>query len=92
MQQQNQQTWTMDSQQHSQGYDPGYSEEVTRYVSHGSYDSRAGGAGGGGGGLRVANRDSTASESEDDSWKRDVLAQMNFAGGPGGPPGGNHAQ
>ena len=66
MQQQNQQTWTMDSQQHSQGYDPGYSEEVTRYVSHGSYDSRAGGAGGGGGGLRVANRDSTASESEDE--------------------------
>jgi hypothetical protein len=79
----------MDSQQHSQGYDPGYSEEVTRYVSQGSYDSRAGA--GGGGGLRVANRDSTASESEDDSWRRDVLAQMNFAG-PGGAGGGSHAQ
>jgi hypothetical protein len=84
--QQEQQTWTMDSQR-SQGYGAG-GEEVTRYVSHGSYDSRAGGNGGGGGGLRVANRDSTASESEDDSWRRDVLAQMNFAGGPGG----NHAQ
>ena len=32
---------------------------------------------GGGGGLRVANRDSTASN---DSWTRDALAQMNFAG------------
>jgi hypothetical protein len=30
-----------------------------------------------GGGLRVANRDSTASN---DSWTRDALAQMNFAG------------
>jgi acyl-CoA synthetase (AMP-forming)/AMP-acid ligase II len=92
-QQQNQQTWRMESQ-HNQGYDPGYSEEVTRYASHGSYDSRAGGGnGGGGGGLRVANRDSTASESEDDSWRRDVLAQMNFAGVPGGGAGeGSHAQ
>lgn len=34
------------------------------------------------GGLRVANRDSTASN---DSWTRDALAQMNFAGA--GSPG-----
>ena len=35
----------------------------------------------GGGGLRVANRDSTASN---DSWTKDALAQMNFAGGSPG--------
>lgn len=35
------------------------------------------GARGGGGGLRVANRDSTASN---DSWTREALAQMDFAG------------
>jgi hypothetical protein len=91
-QQNQQQTWTMESQ-HGQGYNGGYGaggEEVTRYASHGSYDSRTGGNdGGGGGGLRVANRDSTESESADEGWKRDVLAQMNFAGGPGG---GSHAQ
>lgn len=38
--------------------------------------------GGGGGGLRVANRDSTASN---DSWTRDALAQMDFAGKDGSP-------
>ena len=88
-QQQQQQTWTMDSQ-HSQGYGNAQDNEMSRYVSNGSYDSREGGGGGGygggggGGGLRVANRDSSESESADEGWRRDILAQMNFAGGPGG--------
>lgn len=83
-QQQQQQTWTMDSQ-HSQGYGNVPDNEMSRYVSNGSYDSKEGG----GGGLRVANRDSSESESADEGWRRDVLAQMNFAGGPGGA---GHAQ
>jgi hypothetical protein len=88
-------SWTMVSQDNQQG---GYGgEPVTRFVSNGSYDSGRGGygGGGGGGGLRVANRDSTDSSATEDSWRRDVLAQMNFAGGPGqgqGQQGGHHAQ
>ena len=42
------------------------------------YSSEDDGYGRQGGGLRVANRDSMTS---DDSWTRDALAQMNFAGG-----------
>lgn len=45
-----------------------------------SYDRAGNGGGGGGGGLRVANRDSSESESADESWRRDALAQINFAG------------
>jgi hypothetical protein len=57
-----------------QGHDQ---ENLTRqYSSEDDTDWR----GGGGGGLRVANRDSTASN---DSWTRDALAQMNFAGNAG---------
>jgi hypothetical protein len=50
--------------------------------SYSSGDDGAGwqGGGGGGGGLRVANRDSAASN---DSWARDALAGMNFIGEPG---------
>ncbi|CAA9960775.1 acetyl-CoA synthetase protein [Pyrenophora teres f. maculata] len=104
--QQQQQAWTMDSQ-HSQGYNGGYArgggeQGLERYVSNGSFDSRdkgGYGGGGGGGGLRVANRNSTESESADEGWRRDVLAQMNFAGGQqgqgqgvgGSGGGGNHA-
>jgi hypothetical protein len=87
-------SWTMVSQQSQNNYQGqgGYQgEEVTRYISNGSYDSGRGGYGGGGGGLRVANRDSTDSAATEDSWRRDVLAQMNFAGGPGGQQGGHHA-
>ncbi|KAI8932747.1 hypothetical protein NX059_010237 [Plenodomus lindquistii] len=43
---------------------------------------------GGGGGLRVANRDSSESDSASDGWRRDVLAQMNFAGGAAGEGAG----
>lgn len=54
------------------GYDGGY---------NGGYGSGSGsGAAGGGGGLRVANRDSSESESGG-SWTRDALAGLNFAGG-----------
>ena len=83
-QEQQQQGWPMDSQ-HSQGYKGG-EQGLERYVSNGSFDSRDEGGYRGGSGLRVANRDSTESESADEGWRRDVLAQMNFAGGP--PPGG----
>jgi hypothetical protein len=74
--------------------------EMSRYMSNGSYDGNYGG--GGGGGLRVANRDSTESgDSADDTWRRDALAQINFAGGAAAasasaspPPSGGvgHAQ
>ena len=65
------------------------------------WQGNGGGGGGGGGGLRVANRDSTASN---DSWARDALAGMNFVGGeaghasseagpgPGSGPGGVQGQ
>jgi hypothetical protein len=60
-----------------------------------SFDSQErvddGGGYGGGGGLRVANRDSSESESvstSGQSWTRDVLAGMDFAGGNGGGKGG----
>ncbi|KAF1837423.1 acetyl-CoA synthetase-like protein [Decorospora gaudefroyi] len=81
-QQQQQQSWTMDSQ--NNGYSGG--EPARRHASNGSYDDgddEVGYGGAGGGGLRVANRDSTESDATEDSWRRDVLAQMNFAGGPG---------
>ncbi|KAF2997948.1 hypothetical protein E8E13_005785 [Curvularia kusanoi] len=52
--------------EHDNGFGGRYSSE-----DDGGYGGR------GGGGLRVANRDSTASN---DSWTRDALAQMNFAG------------
>lgn len=39
-----------------------------------------GGGGGGGGGLRVANRDSSESESADETWRRDALAGLSLVG------------
>ncbi|KAJ4362647.1 hypothetical protein N0V95_001355 [Ascochyta clinopodiicola] len=62
------------SHQPYQQYQPQHDELRRQYSSE---DDEYGRAGGGGGGLRVANRDSTASN---DSWTRDALAQMNFAG------------
>ena len=67
---------------------------MNRYMSNESHDGNGGA--GGGGGLRVANRDSTGSESADESWRRDALAQINFAGNtavaPGGGAGGGVGQ
>lgn len=67
-------------QAHQQQYQQ-YQQQHELRRQYSSEDDEYGRAGGGGGGLRVANRDSTASN---DSWTRDALAQMNFAGaGPG---------
>lgn len=63
------------SQQY-QVHNPGQDDLQRQYSSEDDGYGR-----GGGGGLRVANRDSTASS---DSWTRDALAQMNFAGGSPG--------
>ncbi len=43
--------------------------------------------GGGGGGLRVANRSSSESGSADESWRRDVVAGINYANQA--PPAGH---
>lgn len=64
------------SQQYQQ-----YAQQDGLRRQYSSEDDEYGRAGGGGGGLRVANRDSTASN---DSWTRDALAQMNYAGGSPG--------
>lgn len=45
---------------------------------------------GSGGGLRVANRDSTESESADEAWRKDALAGLNLAGRGQGGPGTAH--
>ncbi|KAJ4991892.1 hypothetical protein SVAN01_02742 [Stagonosporopsis vannaccii] len=60
-------------QQQYQIHNPGQDDLQRQYSS----EDDGYGARGGGGGLRVANRDSTASN---DSWTREALAQMNFAG------------
>ncbi|ENI01759.1 hypothetical protein COCC4DRAFT_146896 [Bipolaris maydis ATCC 48331] len=76
----------------SPSYAGGYTQEGNiheqqqhdEYTSNASYGGNqgAGGGSGGGGGLRVANRDSSDSEgADDDAWRRDALAQINFAGG-----------
>jgi hypothetical protein len=65
-------------QQQYQVHNPGQDDLSRQYSSEDDGYARQGG------GLRVANRDSMTSN---DSWTRDALAQMNFAGGPGGSPG-----
>ncbi|KAF2828098.1 acetyl-CoA synthetase-like protein [Ophiobolus disseminans] len=51
---------------------------------HEGYGGGYSGSGAGGGGLRVANRDSSEDErASKDSWTRDALASLNFAGGGG---------
>lgn len=61
--------------QQFQIHDPDQPFTERRYSSGDDDDN---GYGRSAGGLRVANRDSAASN---DSWTRDALAQMNFAGG-----------
>jgi hypothetical protein len=75
-QEQGSRRWSFDSQDRGNGNGNG-----DRY--EGGYDGGGYGGygGGGGGGLRVANRDS--SESESGSWTRDVVKGLNFAGGTG---------
>ena len=83
-QQDQQHAWTMDSQHSNGAYDRhSYTAGADESYSTGGYN--------GGGGLRVANRDSSESESADEGWRRDALAQINFAGGGGGG-GGQGAQ
>jgi len=69
------------SQQRGQWDGTSDADNVYTYASHGS--GPAPGTSTTGGGLRVANRDSSGSGSAasvDEGWKRDVLAQMDFAG------------
>lgn len=68
-------------QQQQQQYHVQNSAHADLTRTYSSEEDEGYGGRSGGGGLRVANRDSTASN---DSWTRDALAQMNFAGGSPG--------
>lgn len=87
-QEQNEQRWSFDEQRPSDGGGGGL-----RVANHDDNDDDmhegyGGGYGNSGGGLRVANRDSSEDErASKDSWTRDALAGLNFAGGGGGGSG-----
>lgn len=64
---------------------PSQSEPRNDNEYRGYYDRNEGG-----GGLRVANRDSSESESADETWRKDALAGLSLVG-QGQPGGQGHA-